>query len=98
MEDDDFLKINLPAIPINIKKLLLISTNNDPNKKNPFDNAFLRIVDLNSDQVTHILKINEEVNSESIILAKIIRSQNGWNIQPICDKLQSLNNLLDELK
>lgn len=100
--DDESIKIQLPAIPQNVAKLLLIVSLHDAQGKNftHVQNAFFRIVDMNTNQETHRLDLSsgQGGTTECLIFAEIVRDQGGWSVKPVCFSVPSLGALLGNLQ
>eukprot|EP01023_Acetabularia_acetabulum_P021665 TRINITY_DN21413_c0_g1_i1.p1 TRINITY_DN21413_c0_g1~~TRINITY_DN21413_c0_g1_i1.p1 ORF type:complete len:215 (+),score=26.68 TRINITY_DN21413_c0_g1_i1:30-647(+) len=100
--DDESIRINLAAIPPNITKLLVIISMHDAKGMNftHVQNAFFRIVDMNTNQETHRLDLSagQGGQTECLIFAEIIRTPNGWNISPVCYSIPSLSALLGNIQ
>merc|ERR1711907_154867 len=97
--DDESIRINLQALPPQCVKILLIISINNANGRTFTNvrNAFFRIVDAGSNQETHRcnLSAGQGGNTECLVFAEILRSGQGWSINPVCVPVPTLGAIVN---
>lgn len=93
--DDESISIDLTRLPPEVVKVLIIVSMHNAQGRNftMVQNAFLRVVDQNTNKETHRLELSsgQGGNTECLIFAVIVRDQGGWSIKPICFSVPSFD-------
>jgi len=81
--DDETIDIQLNEIPLNIDKLAITITSYGGLPLSSVKGAFLRMVDMASDQELFFLPIKTFQANTALLFAMLFRTEDGWEICPV---------------